>query len=561
MSSITTQDLLADGVYFGHQMRRWNPKMKKFIVTDRNGIYIIDLMQTVEYMNKAFDFVKNTVASGGSILFVGTKRQAQEIIKLQATRVGQPYVSERWLGGMLTNFQTISKRLGRLKDLEGINFDDTSSSAATTKKELLLLRREKDKLSKTLGGIRDMNRLPSAIWVVDTIKEHLAVDEARKLGIPVVAIADTNCDPDMIDYLIPGNDDAIRSVDLLTKFIADAIAAGLLSRSEVAAAMAKRGEEDATVEAEPMADWEKELLGATEDSNSPEKKRIGDMVNYTAADIKLLRETTGAGMLDVKNALVEADGDKARATEILRIKGAKAAAKRGERETAEGLIASKIVQSKSGKGQAGYIIELDSETDFVAKSPDFVELANTILEAVVAADANDLESALAAKTAAGTVKDKIEEVAGMKLRENLVLKNAGKVEGEAVVEYLHKKDAALPPYVGVVVGIDGVSEENAKKLAAHLASYLGINGSFPYTSIDDVPSAVIESEERIAREKNQGKPDEIMQKIVAGALNNFYKQQVLLEQELAFDSTVLIKNLLGTGKITSYVGFLVGGTN
>ncbi|MDR1448149.1 MAG: translation elongation factor Ts [Candidatus Ancillula sp.] len=284
------------------------------------------------------------------------------------------------------------------------------------------------------------------------------------------------------------------------------------------------------------------------------------MANYTAADIKMLRETTGAGMLDVKNALVEAEGDITRATEILRIKGAKAAAKRGERETAEGLIASKIVPAKSGKSQVGYIIELDSETDFVAKSPDFIELADTILDAIVASDADNLESALSAETTSGTVKDKIEEVAGMKLRENLVLKNAGKVEGEVVVEYLHKKDAALPPYVGVIVGVDGVSEGNAKKLAAHLASYLGINGSFPYKSVDDVPKDVIESEERIAREKNQGKPDEIMQKIVSGALNNFYKQQVLLEQELAFDSTVLIKNLLGSGEITNYVGFLVGGT-
>jgi elongation factor Ts len=285
------------------------------------------------------------------------------------------------------------------------------------------------------------------------------------------------------------------------------------------------------------------------------------MANYTAADIKMLRELTGAGMLDVKNALVEADGDVAKATEILRIKGAKAAAKRGERETAEGLIASRIVPSKSGSGQAGYIIELDCETDFVAKSPDFIALADGVLDAVVDADADDLNSALAAKTASGTVKEQIEEVAGMKLRENLVLKNAGKVEGEVVVEYLHKKDPALPPYVGVVVGVDGVEAAKAQKLAAHLASYLGINGSFPYTSVDDVPSEVIESEERIAREKNAGKPEQIMDKIVAGALNNFYKQQVLLEQELAFDSTVTIKDLLQGGKLTGYVGFLVGGTN
>ncbi|MGG5258557.1 30S ribosomal protein S2 [Phycicoccus avicenniae] len=264
MAVVTMRQLLESGVHFGHQTRRWNPKMKRFIMTERNGIYIIDLQQSVTYINNAFEFVKETVAHGGTILFVGTKRQAQEPIAEQATRVGMPYVNHRWLGGMLTNFQTISKRLTRLKELEEINFDDVAGSGRT-KKELLMMKREKDKLEKTLGGIRSMAKVPSAVWIVDTKKEHLAVDEARKLGLPVIAILDTNCDPDEVDYKIPGNDDAIRSVTLLTRVIADAVAEGLISRSGGQAAAG-----ESTTE-EPLADWERELLaGQAAEAAAPE---------------------------------------------------------------------------------------------------------------------------------------------------------------------------------------------------------------------------------------------------------------------------------------------------
>ncbi|MEA5116563.1 MAG: 30S ribosomal protein S2 [Propionicimonas sp.] len=254
MAVVTTRQLLDSGVHFGHQTRRWNPKMKKFIFAERNGIYIIDLQQSLSYIDAAYTFVKETVAKGGQVLFIGTKKQAQEAIADQATRVGMPYVNERWLGGMLTNFGTISKRIAKMKELEGLNFDAVAASGLT-KKELLQQKRKKEKLAKTLGGIRDMGKLPNAIWVVDTKKEHLAIDEARKLHIPIIGILDTNCDPDEVDYAIPGNDDAIRSVALLTRVVADAVAEGLLARS----AGAVSGEE-----AEPMPDWERELLGAQE---------------------------------------------------------------------------------------------------------------------------------------------------------------------------------------------------------------------------------------------------------------------------------------------------------
>ncbi len=262
MAVVTMRQLLESGVHFGHQTRRWNPKMKRFIFTERNGIYIIDLQQSLSYIDRAYEFVKETVAHGGTVLFVGTKKQAQEAVKEQATRVNMPYVTERWLGGMLTNFQTVNKRLQRLKELEELDFDDVAGSGFT-KKELLMRKREKDKLERTLGGVRNMAKVPSAVWIVDTKKEHLAVDEARKLGIPIVAILDTNCDPDEVDYPIPGNDDAIRAVSLLTRVVADSVADGLLGRQ------GQRGDNgDGTELAsdEPLAEWEKELLQSQPDA-------------------------------------------------------------------------------------------------------------------------------------------------------------------------------------------------------------------------------------------------------------------------------------------------------
>jgi small subunit ribosomal protein S2 len=258
---VTMKQLLESGVHFGHQTRRWNPKMKRYILTERNGIYIIDLQQSLDYIDRAYEFVKETVAHGGTILYVGTKKQAQEAIAEQARRVGMPFVNQRWLGGMLTNFSTVFKRLQRLKELEEIDFSDVAGSGMT-KKELLQLKRERDKLERTLGGIRDMARVPSAVWVVDTKKEHIAVSEARKLGIPVVGILDTNCDPDEVTYPIPGNDDAIRSVALLTRVVADAVADGLIARAGASDTDEKPADDQFTSE-EPLPEWERDLLEGT----------------------------------------------------------------------------------------------------------------------------------------------------------------------------------------------------------------------------------------------------------------------------------------------------------
>ena len=277
MAVVTIRQLLDSGVHFGHQTRRWNPKVKRFILTERSGIHIIDLQQSLSYIDQAYDFVKETVARGGTILFVGTKKQAQEILAEQADRVGQPYVNQRWLGGLLTNFSTIAKRLARMKELEELDYENPAASGFT-KKELLLKKRELDKLHKSLGGIRNLSKTPSALWVVDAKREHLAIDEAKKLGIPVIGILDTNADPDDFQYPIPGNDDAIRSVSLLTRIIADAAAEGLQQKHNPDAG-----------DAEPLAEWERELLEGA-DAPAAETEAPADAAAETEAPAEAAAE-------------------------------------------------------------------------------------------------------------------------------------------------------------------------------------------------------------------------------------------------------------------------------
>ena len=311
---VSMKQLLESGVHFGHQTRRWNPKMKRYIFTERNGIYIIDLQQSLDYIDRAYEFIKETVAHGGTILYVGTKKQAQEAIAEQARRVGMPFVNQRWLGGMLTNFSTVYKRLQRLKELEEIDFGDVASSGMT-KKELLQLRREHDKLDRTLGGIRDMSRVPSAIWVVDTKKEHIAVNEARKLGIPVVAILDTNCDPDEVNYPIPGNDDAIRSVALLTRVVADAVAEGLIARAGASSGDEKPAGDRLGTE-EPLAEWERELLQgsasaapAAAPAESAEQAPLADTPTVAAAVAEATPEINAESAITTDEAAAADEAD------------------------------------------------------------------------------------------------------------------------------------------------------------------------------------------------------------------------------------------------------------
>jgi len=237
-SVITMKQLLEAGVHFGHQTKRWNPKMKRYIFTARNGIYIIDLQQTVKMFRAAYDFVRDLAAEGKTVLFVGTKKQAQEAVEEEAKRAATPYVNVRWLGGMLTNFQTIRKSLDRLQKLTDMTMDGTADKLP--KKEVLKLAKERVKLEKVLGGIKDLRRIPDAIFVVDPSREEIAVLEARRLSIPIIAIVDTNCDPDLVDYIIPGNDDAIRAIKLFLGKVADAIIEGKAAYAEKTASAADK---------------------------------------------------------------------------------------------------------------------------------------------------------------------------------------------------------------------------------------------------------------------------------------------------------------------------------
>ena len=247
-SIISMKQLLEAGVHFGHQTRRWNPKMAKYIFTERNGIYIIDLQKTVKKVDEAYNFIRETAQNGGSILFVGTKKQAQEAMREEAIRCNQYYVNERWLGGMMTNFKTIQKRVTRLRQLEKMEEDGTFD--VLPKKEVLGLRHEMEKLNRNLGGIKEMKKLPAALFVVDPRKEHIAILEARKLNIPIVATVDTNCDPDEVDYVIPANDDAIRAVRLLASKMADAVLEGRQGQQTAEAETADVPAEETAAEAE-----------------------------------------------------------------------------------------------------------------------------------------------------------------------------------------------------------------------------------------------------------------------------------------------------------------------
>lgn len=226
MSIVTMKQLLEAGVHFGHQTKRWNPKMQKYIFTARSGIYILDLQIVMRLLNEAYNYVNKLSSKGGTVLFVGTKKQAQEAVRNEAVRAGMPYVTSRWLGGTLTNFETISKRTSRLQELDKMLAEDSTATAGMSKKDVLGLKNEHEKLDKNLGGIKNMKKLPDALFVIDPKKETIAVEEARKLGIPIISVVDTNCDPDLVDYVIPGNDDAIRGITLLTNVIANAVIEG-----------------------------------------------------------------------------------------------------------------------------------------------------------------------------------------------------------------------------------------------------------------------------------------------------------------------------------------------
>ncbi len=298
------KQLLQAGMHFGHQKRNWNPKMQRFIFGERNGIYIIDLQQTLDRIDTAYRFIRNAVEDGGTVLFVGTKKQSQESVQREAQRVGMPYVNFRWLGGMLTNFATMHKRVAKLDEFDQVI--DSGEVDQMIKKESLKLRRERDKLQRNLGGIRRLDKLPSIIFVIDTKKEHIAVVEAKRMGIPVIAVVDTNCDPDMIDFAIPGNDDAIRSSNLMCRIVADAVEEGRMLAS-------KKGKVEvaATPPPPPPALDEAAQQKARNEAAAQQRKR----------EERLLTEKEAPAKTDTEVVVVESESAEAR-TEVQESAGA-----------------------------------------------------------------------------------------------------------------------------------------------------------------------------------------------------------------------------------------------
>jgi small subunit ribosomal protein S2 len=297
------KQLLEAGVHFGHQTRRWNPKMKRFIFGERNGIYIIDLQQTLERIDTAYRFVRHTVENGGTVLFVGTKKQAQEPIQKQADRANSPYVNYRWLGGMLTNFQTVHGRVAKMHELERLVA--TGETEQMIKKEGLKVKREVAKLERNLGGIRTLERAPDAVFVIDTKKEHIAVTEANRLGIPVIAVVDTNCDPDVIDFVIPGNDDAIRSANLMSRIVADAVIEGQWLRQRK---NAKVGAKADSAPAKPVPPAPKQLSPEEQAAKAAEQQKARDAAAAAQREreAKLAETTAAAGETAEPAAVAEA---------------------------------------------------------------------------------------------------------------------------------------------------------------------------------------------------------------------------------------------------------------
>ena len=498
MAVVSMKELLEAGVHFGHQTRRWNPKMKRFIFDERGGIYIIDLQQTQALLQEAHDFARNIAERGGTILFVGTKKQAQDAIVREATRVGQPYVAHRWLGGLLTNWRTIADRISYLQELRRLK--EEGQLDLLPAKERIAMGGELEKLEANLGGVSTMKRQPDAVFIVDLRKEQLAVREAQRLGLPVIALVDTNCDPDEATYVVPGNDDAIRSCSLVVRAIADGVATATTKVTE-AELTAPREEAAAETVDEGTVAEDRNRRGRRRGARGRRGagrrgERSARVSEISAALVKELRDQTGAGMMDCKRALQETGGDIDAARTLLREKGMAAAGKRADRATTEGIV---LVEES---GDTAAIVGVGCETEPVSKNEAFREFAEKALERV-SANGNGAGAAEALEA------ERVELVA--QLGENIVVVDGTRFEGGTLASYVH------PPArkIGVLVQLEGGSADLARQVAMHISF-----AAPEYTARDDVPEDVLAAERQIYLNSDevQSKPEQAREKIVEGML-------------------------------------------
>ena len=549
MPTFTMRQLLEAGVHFGHHTRRWNPKMKPYLFGVRNGVHIIDLTKTVPLLEQALQQVREVVSNGGRVLFVGTKAAAAERIADAAKRCGQYYVNHRWLGGMLTNWQTISASIKRLRELDERLKGDV---VGLTKKEQLDLTRERDKLERSLGGIKEMGGMPDMLFIIDTNKEAIAVQEARKRGIPIVAVLDSNSDPDGIDYPIPGNDDAIRAVSLYCELLVGRGARrhprrdrGLGRRRRRAWRAAGRGSPRGS-----GRPWRRS--GAGRVGRAPHLPGLNgagrktgpnctrwvarterDMAEITASLVKELREKTGAGMMDCKKALSETQGDLETAVDWLRTKGLSAAAKKAGRVAAEGLVG--VVAA----GNRGAVVEVNAETDFVGRNETFQKFVAAA--ARIALDTGGDMTRIAAAPFPGTGRDVQGELTNLiaTIGENMSLRRAAalSVSDGVVAGYVHNAVAPDLGKIGVLVALESTGDKAklgalAKQLAMHVAA-----ANPQSLTVADLDPAAIERERAVLAEKagQSGKAADIIAKMVEGRLRKFYEEVVLLEQVFVID--------------------------
>ena len=628
MAVVTMKSLLESGVHFGHRIRRWNPRMKKYIFAQRNGIHIIDLQKTVAAIKEAYEVIRHTVLAGNSVLFVGTKKQAQISVKREAERCDMFYVNNRWLGGMLTNFSTIKKSLVRLKKIEKMEVDGTFEQL--TKKEVARLLKEKGRLEKNLGGIKNMNNLPGVVFVIDTHKEAIAVAEAHRMRIPLIAVVDTNCNPDGIEYPIPGNDDAIRAINLFTQVIANAVVEADNEQGlKVIETLHEEGEEDeapvegesgmeslpasdenaATATAEsPIAEdviadvpvdeklanpeptekesaaekqaietplakkttakkkpasekkvSEKSAVDAVDESSAkkpakkpaskkkpPKKESEQEAISsvlVTPQEVKKLRDRTGAGMLECKNALIESNADLEAAEKILKKQGLASAEKRVGKATMNGAVFSLITEGKAA------MAELCCETDFVAKNELFRTTGENIVYSIADSDS-------AEKTA--QLERMVKESVAI-LKENMVLGRVvlWDVDANALVANYSHNDGQIGVLVKLVCDSPAtVSKEEVKALASDLALHVAaFNPS--YRSREDVDSAYLKEHEEIFTTQAQNldnKPEKVIKGIVQGKLNKHLAHICLVDQGFVKDDKKTVTQLV------SEVAKAVGGT-
>ncbi len=519
-SNFTIEDLLNSGIHYGHNRRRWNPKMKQYIYTTYNNVHIIDLRKTAPLLVNALKKIEEVVASNGRVLFVGTKPQASSIVAEYAELCGQYYINHRWLGGTLTNWKTISNSI---RTLEKIEKTIEEGFKGLVKKERLSLLRKKEKLNKALAGVRKMGGAPDLVVVLDAHMEKIAINEAKKLNIPVIGVVDTNADPYSVDFPIPGNDDSIKSIRLYCDLMGKAVLKGLAV-------------EEGTIEQEMKAKAESEPKA----KKQVEEKKImtektDKKLTSSASLVKELREKTGAGMLDCKNALKENNNDIEASVEWLRKKGITAASKKSDRIASEGVVAIDT------KGKSVAMIEVNTETDFVARNDEFKEYVGNLLGA--AHGVASLEEFEKAKYSdSQTVADATVAITA-KIGEKISVRRLLSYEGkENVFTYVHNKVADNMGSISVVVDVKG---ENASQIGDSIALHIAANAPLALSS-DKLDPSDIEKEKSVQRELalNSGKPADVVEKMLDGRMKKFYAEVCLLEQKFIADPDKTVAQIL-----------------